>query len=245
VNSQVPGPFINPFGLALSLRVAPDSASLRPCPQWSFELPRISHSSARPPHELRVARHSAVQPRLPMWLRVNPRLHLRALPAMDLRVASNFASFSTSGAQALGCPFASHFQLRLPMSRQVALTSASSGLAGDGSSSCLESRILQHIQRLSSELPRSFALLVAPVDESPGCPGSRIFRLCRRQKFELPRISRPSALPALAPWVSPQHCSSICASQCWLWVSPRPAPSGFASGSSLRVAPNPFSLGAG
>jgi len=89
---------------------------------------------------------------------------------MDLRVASNFASFSTSGAQAVGCPTALHFQLCLSMSRQVAPASASSGLAGDGSSSRLEFRILQRIQRLSSELPRSFAPLVAPVDESPGCP---------------------------------------------------------------------------
>jgi len=89
---------------------------------------------------------------------------------MDLRVASNFASFSTSGAQALGCPTALHFQLCLSMSRQVAPASASSGLAGDGSSSRLESRILQRIQRLSSELPRSFAPPVAPVDESPGLP---------------------------------------------------------------------------
>jgi len=91
------------------------------------------------------------------------------------------------------------------MSRQVAPASASSGLAGDGSSSCLEFRILQRIQRISSELPRCFALLVAPVDEFPGCPGSCIFRLCRRRKLESPRIRvlRCPWFPAL--WVSPRH----------------------------------------
>jgi hypothetical protein len=133
---------------------------------------------------------------------------------MDLRVASNFASFSASRAQASSCPAALHFQLCLSMSRQVAPASASSGLAGDGSSSRLESRILQRIRRLSSGFPHSFALPIAPADESPGFPGSCIFRLCRRRIFELPQISRPSALLALMLRVSPGHRSSSCASRC-------------------------------
>jgi len=45
------GPFINPFSLALSLRVAPESASLWLRPRWSFELPRFPHPSARPAQE--------------------------------------------------------------------------------------------------------------------------------------------------------------------------------------------------
>jgi len=133
---------------------------------------------------------------------------------MNLRVASNLASFSTSGDQAPGCPIALLFRLCLSMSRQVAPASASSGLAGYGSSSCLESRILQRIQHSSSELPRSFAFLVAPVDESPGCPGSCIFRLCRRPKFELPRISRPSALLIAGTLGFPSAPSTSCASWC-------------------------------
>jgi hypothetical protein len=133
---------------------------------------------------------------------------------MDLRVASNLASFSASGARASGCPAAPLFRLCLSMSCQVAPASASSGLAGNGSSSRLESSILQRIRRSSSGFPHSFALPIAPADESPGFPGSRIFRLCRQRIFELPRISRPSALLALLLRVSPGHSSSSCASRC-------------------------------
>jgi hypothetical protein len=82
------------------------------------------------------------------------------------------------------------------MRLRVAPHPASSGSAGDGSSSCLEFRILQHIRRSSSGLPHSFAPPVVPIDESPGCPGFCIFRPCRRWIFELPRISHPSAHPA-------------------------------------------------
>jgi len=82
------------------------------------------------------------------------------------------------------------------MRLRVAPLPASSGFAGDRSSSCLESRILQHIQRSSYGLPHSFAPPVVPVDESPGCPGFCIFRPCRRWIFELPRISHPSTHPA-------------------------------------------------
>ena len=73
---------------------------------------------------------------------------------------------------------------------------ASSGSAGDRSSSCPDSRVLQHIRRISSGLPRSLAPPVVPVDASPGCPGFCIFRPCRRSIFESPRISHPSAHPA-------------------------------------------------
>jgi hypothetical protein len=109
----------------------------------------------------------------------------------------------------LGLPRRPTIQSHLSMWLRVAPHPTSSGFAGHGSSSCLESRILQHIQRTSSELPRSFALLVAPDDEFPGCPGLCIFRLYRRRTFESPRISRPSALPALALWVSPRHLRPV------------------------------------
>jgi hypothetical protein len=123
---------------------------------------------------------------------------------MDLRVASNFASFGATGAGASGRPAASLFQLRLPMRLRVAPRPASSGSAGDGSSSCLESRILQRPRRLSFGLPSAQALPVAPADEVPGCPGSCIFRRCRRWIFESPRISHPSAPPAFKLRVAPR-----------------------------------------
>jgi hypothetical protein len=95
-----------------------------------------------------------------------PRLlHLPALPAMDLRVASNLASFSTSGDEAWS-------------------------------------------------FLRSFAPPLVPADQSPGCPGFCIFRLCRRRIFGLPRISRPSVPLLLMPWVAPRHCSSSGAYRC-------------------------------
>jgi len=87
---------------------------------------------------------------------------------------------------------------------RVAPHPASSGFAGDGSSSRLESRILQHFWRSSFRSPRSSALPVAPLDESPSCPGFCIFRPCRRWIFELPRISHPSTHPALRLRVAPQ-----------------------------------------
>jgi len=44
----------------------------------------------------------------------------KAVPAMDIRVAPNFASFNATGAGTSGRPSASHFQLRLPMWLRVA-----------------------------------------------------------------------------------------------------------------------------
>jgi hypothetical protein len=49
-----------------------------------------------------------------------------------------------------------------------------------------------------------FTPSVTPPDASPRvAPGFCIFRPCRRWIFELPRISHPSAHPALMPGVSP------------------------------------------
>jgi len=185
------------------------------------------------------------------------------LPAMEPRVASNLASFNATGARAQGRPSAAFLQWRLPMRLRVTPHPASSGHAGDGSSSCLESRILWRCRRWdprypcslthpvapSDESPGSTRFLhlpalpamelrvapnlasfsasgasalghpaarspVAPADDSPGCPGLFIFRLCRRWSLESPLVSHPSALPGLELWVSPQLCSSESASQC-------------------------------
>jgi hypothetical protein len=58
-------------------------------------------------------------------------------------------------------------------------------------------------------LPRIFTRPVAPADEAAGFPAPCIFRLCRRPIFELPRISRPSALPAFKPRVAPRLHSPV------------------------------------
>jgi len=108
----------------------PGFCIFRPCRRWIFELPRISHPSAHRVHQLWVA----PQPRAPGAPADEspglPRhLHLPALPATDLRVAPNLASFGTSGAVASGCPSASRFQLRLPVRLRVSPHSAPSGFA--------------------------------------------------------------------------------------------------------------------
>jgi len=80
----------------------------RPCRRRIFELPRISHPSAHPTLKPGVS-PEALLPVVPVdAIPGLPRfLHLPALPATDLRVTPNFASFGTSGAAALGCPLAS------------------------------------------------------------------------------------------------------------------------------------------
>jgi hypothetical protein len=209
-------------------------------------LPRFSHPSARPALEPWVA----PQPRSPgrasrCGCELPRTLHLQALPAMDLRVASNFASFGAPSGEAPGFPSASVHPSRLSIrppgcpgfrifrpcrrwifesprishpSALLALNprvaprlrcsscacgcvlwvspaTASSGFAGDGSSSRPESRVLRCFRRWSFGLPLGFA-----------------FRL---------------RLPV------------------WCRVAPHSAPSGFALGLSFRVAPNSRSLGAG
>jgi hypothetical protein len=210
-------------------------------------LPRFSHPSARPALDPRVAPRGFALPvappdevascPAPCILRLcrrsifeSPRIsHPSARPVVKFQVAPQLRS-------------SSHACRCVP---RVAPASSSSGLAGDGSSSRPESRILQHIWRLNFESPRTSALPVAPVDESPGCPGFCIFRLCRQRIFELPRISRPSALLALMLRVAPRLRASRCASRCSCGLPRSPAPSGFALGLTLRVTPNPRSLGAG
>ena len=60
---------------------------------------------------------------------------------------------------------------------QVSLVPASSGFAGNGSSSYPESLVLRRFQCLSSRLPLNSAIPVAPPDDAVGFPTSFIFRL--------------------------------------------------------------------
>jgi hypothetical protein len=143
-----------------------------------------------------------------------------------------------------GLPRRPIFQSRLLMWLRVAPHPASSGFAGDGSSSCLEFRILRHIQRSSIGLPRCLAFLVALADEFPGHPGPCIFRLCRRRNLRVaPNLPSFGASGAGALGF-PSALLTQMRLPVWLRVAPLPAPSGFASVPSFRVAPNPLSLGA-
>ncbi len=79
-------------------------------------MPRTSHPSARPALEPWVAPQSRSPGRASRCGCELPRtLHLQALPAMDLRVTPNFASFSATGIESPGRPAFSLFQSRLPM----------------------------------------------------------------------------------------------------------------------------------
>jgi hypothetical protein len=124
---------------------------------------------------------------------------------MEFRVASNLASFSSSGSETgggtpqlrspgrasrCGCelPRTLHLQALPAMDLRVASNLASFSATGIESPGRPASSLFQ------LRLPMCL----------PGCPSDCIFRLCRRWIFELPRISHPSALPALELWVAPR-----------------------------------------
>lgn len=79
----------------------------------------------------------------------------------------------------------------------------------------------------------------------PRLPGSCTFRLCRRQIFELPRISRPSAPPLPVLTVARELRRFRLRLLMKLRVAPHTSSSGLALGLSLRVAPAPLSLSSG
>jgi hypothetical protein len=128
---------------------------------------------------------------------------------------------------------------------RVAPYSASFGRAGDESTSypahsvhsaapVMDHRVaptfhLQRYQLLKLRVAPILRCLVAPIDEVAGCPVPCIFRLCRRRISELPRISRPSAVPTgrfpKLPWFRDPSVSPMMS----LRVAPNshlPAPAG-------------------
>jgi len=209
-------------------------------------LPRFSHPSARPALEPWVAPQLRSPGRASQWVCELPRTpHLQALPAMDLRVASNFSSFSAPSSEAPGYPSASVHSSRLSMRPP----------------GCPGFRIFRPCRRWIFELPRishpsallalkprvapnlhcsscacRCVLRVSPATASSGFTGdgsssrpeSRVLRRFRRWSFGLPLgFAFRLRLPV------------------WWRVSPHSAPSGFALGLSFRVTPNSLSLGAG
>ena len=147
---------------------------------------------------------------------------LPAVPAMEPRVASTLASFSGSVNEDPGCPVSSLLQLRLRLSFRVAPSPQSSGLSGDGASSCLDSRIFQRLCERSFRLPRllaspappSMRLRVAPKPAPSGLPTVRVFRS--------PRILSPSGLALGSPSGSPRLPRPVACLGISLWVAPNP-----------------------
>jgi hypothetical protein len=145
-----------------------------------FEFPRLSHPSALLSAKFQVAPHLRFQPRFPMSspgcpdsliFRLRRRLSCK-FPRHSFPLALPSSKFQVSPALCL--------QPRLPMSLRVSPNPSSSGSSGDGDSSFLAPRILQRCWRSTSGLPRILLLQPRFPDESPGCPGSCIFRPCRR-----------------------------------------------------------------
>jgi hypothetical protein len=85
---------------------------------------------------------------------------------------------------------------------QVSLNSASSGSTGDGSSSFLESRILQRCLPLNLRVSPALHLSASPCDELSGFPELSSSG-CRRWFLEFPQVPHPSALPSSNLRVSP------------------------------------------
>jgi hypothetical protein len=114
--------------------------------------------------------------------RVSPSPALVAVPAMDYRVASTFASFNAATDESPGHPEAS--TLTTPVDE-------SSGcpkpciyrLAGDGSSSRLDFRILKRYWLTSLRVAPHLRSSVAPADEVSGRPDPCIYRLCLGSEF--------------------------------------------------------------
>jgi hypothetical protein len=160
--------------------------------------------ASRPRSSSRTSQRGCELPRI---------LHPQAVPATDSRVASRLSSFSASSSEAQVSPrFNSPFApldaspglprlLHLPalpaMDLRVApnLASFSASVAstpGRPAVSPFQLRLPMHL---------------------PGCPGTCIFRLCRRRTLELPRVSRPSAHLVLVLRVAPRPRASSCASR--------------------------------
>jgi len=207
--------------LALSLQVALDTAIQGLRPRWRFELPLFSHPSALLALDRRVTPQSRSSLSVSQCVCRLPRTpHSRVLPAFDLQVALNLESirhyrrFSNYGFPRNSISPVSP----LDASSRGAPDFASSGPAGDRSSSFPDSRILQRLRCVSLGFPRCLALPVAPADT-----GSRS-----------PRFLHLPALPATDFRVTP-NLSFFSASGC---LSSR-----FPSNSALSAAPADDAVG--
>jgi len=150
---------------------------------------------------------------------------------MEPRVASILASFSGSVSEAPGCPVSSLLQLRLPMSLRVSPNPASSDLAGDGASSCLDSRILQRLCVRGSRFPRLLASPAPPPTKASGCPASSIFRLAYGESSGCPESS-PSGLALGSTSGLPRLPRLLACLGISLWVAPNPSPLASPTGGS-------------
>jgi len=97
---------------------------------------------------------------------------------MDFRVASNLASYRAAGfSDSPGRPVFLTSSATLSIQASGFPSSSISGFAGDGASSCLESRILRRCRLTDPQVALNSGPSVSPSIRSSGCPASRIVRL--------------------------------------------------------------------
>jgi hypothetical protein len=149
-----------------------------------------------------------------------------AVPAEDLRVAPNLASFRVAGFVELQVAPSPHFLRNASDESPGCPSFCISGFTGDGVSSRLESRILRRC-RLAN---------------STGCPASSVPRYRRRPVSGLPRILYPPAPADLSPSRLGLRTIRLC--QRRISGSPRIFLSpGYISGINFRVSPDLHSTG--
>jgi len=211
---------LKPRGPALPVAPLDEAASypapciLRLCRRPSFRLPRLSRPLALPVMDRRSPRSPLLRLRLPMrppgrpgfcifrpcrrWIFELPRIsHPSAHPALKSGVSPE--------AQLSGCTYRC-----IP---RVAPVPASSGCAGDRSSSCPESQVLRRLWRWCLGFPLGIALPVAPPGEVTSCPALFTLRLCLGFKssgypdFSLPwrrlMVHRVASVPAPSGFAVP------------------------------------------
>jgi len=201
VYSQGIGPCIVPFQPCDRLRVSPHPASSGCAGDGFLEFPRAPHPSA-----LQVAK----SPGFPASSTLLPRLSMQSSGLPESRIFRLFRRWffefpriahpSAQPSSKLRVSPALRLKPRLPMIPRVSPVPRSSGCAGDGSSSFLESRILQRYRRReapgspeSSLLQHrlSMSLRVSPDSASSGCADG-----------ELPGIPGSRSIGCAAWWIS-------------------------------------------
>ena len=110
-----------------------------------------------------------------------------------------------------------------------------SGFAGDGVSSCLESRTLRRCRLTNTQVAPNLGPSVSPTIRSSGCPDSRIFRLRLIVARVAPGIA-PSGVPAASFPGLPGPSASGCVSELNFRVAPALHLSG---GADLSISKSP------
>src|ERR1035437_1902133 len=114
-----------------------------------------------------------------------------AVPAMDIRVASNLASFDATGAGTSGHPLGFALPVAPP----------------DVAAGCPAPWHLQALPAMDIRVAPNFASFDAPSGEAPGCPSASVHPSRLSMSPELPRLSHLPALPAMDIRVAPNLAS--------------------------------------